>query len=208
MPDVWAEASRRIVADWDSYFADLDLGADDGLEQMWAGEFRTTRALFRLTGVPEPNKEELTRLTHEIPARIPEYCDALYPDTKPVIQQLYNAGYVLGIVSHALVEQGRGTLKGGGILDCFDGPIVGPDAAGRFVKDKPYFQYAVRAAEVTPERCLVVDDRPNELRGAKAAGLTTLLLRREGLAINAEAHIDRVVYGDFGGLVDYLSLGD
>ena len=60
-------ANQRMVADWDSYYTDLDLSGSDGIADMWEGIFRTTRALFRLTGIPEPAHEELIALSRELP---------------------------------------------------------------------------------------------------------------------------------------------
>ncbi|MBE0689804.1 MAG: hypothetical protein IH587_06745 [Anaerolineae bacterium] len=94
--EAWTQANQRIFADWDSYYTDLDLAADDGIAQMWEGEFRTTRALFRLTGTPEPSHDELLALAREHGERATERGgNALYPDAAPVISTLAAAGYVL-----------------------------------------------------------------------------------------------------------------
>ncbi|MCA9910766.1 MAG: hypothetical protein KC519_19050 [Anaerolineae bacterium] len=113
---VWREANLRILADWDSYYTDLDLGADDSIAQMWEGEFRTTRALFRLTGTPEPAHEELLALTRERGEQATSRGgDALYPDAAPVIKALAAAGYALGTCSNALSGQVRGSLRAGAV---------------------------------------------------------------------------------------------
>lgn len=43
----WEKAYREICADWDSYWADLDLNADNSLEQWREGRWRIVRAHFR-----------------------------------------------------------------------------------------------------------------------------------------------------------------
>jgi 2-haloacid dehalogenase len=177
-PAVWATANARIVADWDSYYADLNLTED--VADVWEGYLRTTRALFRLTGITEPPLAEVTALSRELPGLAPQGCDACYPDVPPVIRALYQAGYTLGICTHALTAQARTTLAGGGLLDCFAGPLIGFDEPEQFEKDGRFFGYAARAAGVDPAHCLAVDDLPAAIAGARAAGMRTAYIDRRG----------------------------
>jgi FMN phosphatase YigB (HAD superfamily) len=204
-PEAWAEANRRIVADWDSYYADLDLEGDNGIEDMWEGEFRTTRALFRLAGVPEPEASALTALSRELPYLVTRLCDTFYPDAKTVIPQLHGAGYVLGIASHSITGQARGTLEGAGMFAYFSGPILGPDYTGEFAKNRTYYTAALRDG-LQADRVLVIDDKLDGIEGAKAAGMRTVYLRRDGVATPSPA--DHTLLGDLSGLANYLrSLG-
>lgn len=61
-PADWAEAERRLMQDWDSYYADLDLDGEYGIDHLWEGLYRTTRARFRMAGRPE-----LRALSRELP---------------------------------------------------------------------------------------------------------------------------------------------
>jgi FMN phosphatase YigB (HAD superfamily) len=178
-PEIWTEAHGRIIADWDSYFADLDLDGDDCLAAMWEGLYRTTRAHFRLVGIPEPPPEEIRKASQEMPMYAPARCDAVYPDTAPVTRMLHEAGFVLGVTSHALSTQVRATLQGGGLLAYFNGPLVGPDVAERFRKDAGFYDCAGRQAAAEPERCLVIDDDPRAVHGARAAGMKALRICRD-----------------------------
>jgi putative hydrolase of the HAD superfamily len=202
-PEAWAEANRRIAADWDSYYADLDLEGEHGIDDMWEGEYRTTRALFRLAGVTEPEQSALMALARELPYQATRLCDTFYPDAKAVIPQLHAAGYVLGIASHTLTGQARGTLEGAGMLRYFSGPILGPDFTGEFAKNRAYYQSALRDG-LPPESVLVVDDKPDGIQGAKAAGMRAVHLLREGAATLSPA--DHTLLGDLSGLADYLRL--
>jgi FMN phosphatase YigB (HAD superfamily) len=200
-PETWAEANRRIVADWDSYYADLDLEGEHGIADMWEGEYRTTRALFRLAGAPEPEPSTITALARELPYHATRLCDTFYPDAKAVIPGLHAAGYVLGIASHTLTVQARGTLEGAGMLGYFSGPILGPDFTGEFAKNRAYYQSALRAG-LQPENVLVVDDKPDGIQGAKAAGMRAVSLRRDGSVAPSPA--DHTLTGDLSGLAEYL----
>jgi FMN phosphatase YigB (HAD superfamily) len=178
-PETWRDANRRIVADWDSYYADLDLGGEDGIADMWEGLLRTTRALFRLTGVPEPPLPELTRLSRELPGLSTQHCDALYPDAQAVIATLHQGGWILGIASHAPANHVAGILAGGGVASYFSGPLVGADTAESFRKGRQYYLTVCRHAGVPGQRCLIVDDTAEALHGAQAAGCRTALIWRK-----------------------------
>lgn len=175
----WVEADHLIALDWDSYYADLDLGGDDSVAQMWEGLYRITRALFRLTHTPEPDRETLHRLIHEIPSVVCRRCDAFYPEAKAVIRRLHELGYVLGVTSHAIVEQAQATLIGGGVAEYFTGPLVGPETAGSFLKNSAYFRTAARLAGVEPAACLVIDDQMDNGHAAQTAGMQALVIQRK-----------------------------
>lgn len=177
-PDVWAQANRRITADWDSYYADLDLCGDDGIAHMWEGLFRTTRALFRLTGVSEPPKVELIALSRELPGLAASGCDALYPEVPGVLAELETAGLVLGVVSHALNGHICAALET--VLPRFKAAIWGADNAERFDKDVQRYQLAAAHAGVPAQNCLALDDKIAPLVSARHAGMQTLLIRRHG----------------------------
>jgi HAD superfamily hydrolase (TIGR01509 family) len=203
-PDVWREANRRVLADWDSYYADLNLSGDDGIEHMWEGLLRTTRGMFRLAGVREPDMRTLTALSREIPGLATRRCDALYPDCRAVIEQLAADGFVLGVTSHAITVQAQGLLAGAGIRQYFSGPIVGPDTAERFQKDGTFYRFAARKAGVRPEECLTIDDTAMCVSGAKRAGMYTVLLSRRAPLHATEA--DYVLNGDLNGLIDVVKI--
>src|SRR5687767_2817663 len=58
----WFSAYDKVLADWDSYHADLNFSGDDGMADMREARFRIMRALFRIVGKPEPNQDEIHRL--------------------------------------------------------------------------------------------------------------------------------------------------
>lgn len=202
--DLWMQANRRIEADWDSYFADLDLEGEDGLAHLWEGLFRTTRAMFRLANVAEPAAEEIHRLVREIPEVATSRCDAFYPDARLVVPRLYAAGYTLGVATHAITPQARGTVTGGGMLDYFAGPFACPDAVGRFSKDEAFFSYALQAAQVAPQAAMLVDDSLDALRAARRLGMATAHILRSGGS--AFVHADCVMVGTLKGLLTYLKV--
>lgn len=195
----WADARRAITADWDSYYADLDLTGEHGLEHFREGEIRVTRALFRLAAVPEPGMAVLEPLARELPELAGQGCHALYPEVRQVLARLHQAGYILGIASHASSGLARGLLAGGGVLDWFAGPILGPDETGRFQKDAAFYQQSA----LPPEECLVIDDDPDGVHGARQAGMQALLLCRGAVP---PAQSAPVLHPDLTALVQYFDL--
>lgn len=200
---VWTLAYQRIVADWDSYYADLDLDGDEGLKHLWEGLYRTTRALFRLTGVPEPAQEELTALSRSLPGRISQRCNASFADVLPVLQELHDSGFTLGVISHLPSQQAQGSLIGSTIDNFFTGNIVGPDTIDRFIRDERFFQLVAGIAQVSPAACMLVGNLPDGLHGAKAAGFQTVQLCRT-VPIRPVQHADYVM-DDLRGLLRVLS---
>jgi FMN phosphatase YigB (HAD superfamily) len=177
-PEIWEKAHSRIVGDWDSYFADLNLSGDDAMRDLKEGWIRVTRALFRLAKVTEPDKDEIALLSLELPATAPAYGDALYEDARSAIKQLHEKSYRLGVVTHALAGQAKSALKGAKVLDYFAAPIVGMDTVGQFDKDRMFFIKTAHLAQVEPEKCLVVDTNEASLAGAKSAGMQVILMKR------------------------------
>ncbi len=176
-PQAWEQANHQITADWFSYFVDLNL--DERVEDMWEGLFRTTRALFRITGTPEPSRAELHALARELPGLATQDCDAFFPDAKAAVQALHAAGYTLGVCTHGLTTQAHATLIGAGMREYFTGPLIGPDVTEHFRKHEAFFTIAALRAEVDPVQCLMVDDGVFNLDGASAIGMKTAYLCRD-----------------------------
>lgn len=184
-PDQWSAAYCAVLADWDSYYADLDLAGERGSADLWEGMFRTTRALFRLVGVPEPDTPTLTQLARDLPALATEPCAALYPDVRPAVTALVEMGCTLGVAATTISGQSHAALLGGGLSDQFTGTIIGPDVIEHFPPDRTFFERAAHRADVDPSRCLVVTSDRAAFSGAGDAGMHTVLLDRSGIRADA-----------------------
>lgn len=179
----WAQAHKRIVADWDSYYADLNLSDGDDadcLRDLYEGLYRIIRAHFRLVGIPEPDSQTLKTLSLEVNAIPPSKGDSFYSDAHLVVNYLHQAGYQLGVATHALLAEAENTLIGATVREHFTAPIVCPDVVCRFDKDQRFYEIALQMTQAKPHQCLVVDDAASNIMGAKAAGLHTAYLNRYG----------------------------
>lgn len=182
----WATANRRIASDWDAYYADLDFNGDDGIRQAWEGQFRITRALFRLTNTPEPPHEELVALSREIPGIAPLGCKALYPEVPEALAQLRQMGFTLGVVSHAWEAHICAALDS--VIHHFNGRIWGADTADRFEKDRERYWMAANGEGVDPSVCIALDDKPRPMDAARQAGMITIQCDRPGRFPRSPAH--------------------
>jgi phosphoglycolate phosphatase-like HAD superfamily hydrolase len=160
--DQWRAAYQQIVTDWDSYYADLDLGGDDGIADLWEGLFRTTRALFRLTATLEPSHSDLIAFSRELPALVYRDCPSHYPDVPLILNGLSERGITVGICADQPEAHARA------LIGPFDGPIIGVDTLERAIQDSIYFQRL--ALHSDPAVTLIIHDQARVLAAAKRVG--------------------------------------
>jgi|GEM_PF-707493 len=172
--EAWLKAGQQIEADWDSYYADLDLGGDEGYRDFLEGEFRTLRARFRLTDTPEPTAEVIRSLADDLAYAGASAARAWFPDIEATVEALHQAGHRLGIVTNRRTAYIRGMLEGGDLAGYFTGPFIGVDTVEQFVKDAMFYRKLTLAAA----QCLIVDRDSRSLDAAREAGFQTALFWR------------------------------
>lgn len=101
--------------------------------------------------------------------------DDLYPDVRPALSALREAGLWVGIA-------GNQTVRAGGLLRGLDLPadlIATSDDWGASKPDIAFFEHVIEAAPAAPGEILYVGDRlDNDIRPAARAGMPTALIRR------------------------------
>lgn len=104
-----------------------------------------------------------------------------FPDAAPVLEALKRRGFRLGVIAN----QAPGTrerLAKWDLLQYFD-VIVASAEAGVAKPDPAIFCMALEQASCRPENAIMVGDRlDNDIRPAKALGMTTVRMKK-GLAI-------------------------
>lgn len=170
----WADAYRRIINDWDSYYADLDLTGDEAQAHQREGLIRTTRALFRLAGVPLPDAD-FAALGEALHADAAARCPALMPDAPRLLHALHARGVRLGAFGYMLTGQLRGLLHAGGVMPLFTAPIIGAeDSAPYFEHDAGFFAWAARRAGCETSVCAVAAVDESTRDAARRAGCAAL----------------------------------
>lgn len=134
-------------------------------------DYRETFKVFR------PDFELAEEREKRAAAGKPEWFgeDDLYPDTRPTLAQLRDAGLWVGIA-------GNQTVRAGGLLRSLELPtdlVATSDDWGVSKPDPAFFDFVVKAAPCEATEILYVGDRlDNDIRPAVATGLLTALIRR------------------------------
>jgi putative hydrolase of the HAD superfamily len=123
----------------------------------------------------------------------------LYPDAVPVLQELRQRGYGLGVVSN-WEEWLEDLLLALDVHALFDF-IVASGPFGRAKPDRSIFEHALRLANAAPSAAVHIGDSVrDDVAGARAAGLRPILIDRRGR--HAGLDVERV--GSLSELLDLL----
>lgn len=175
------EMFQRVLADEGLSLSDEDyytrfLGLDDracfSAVLTAAGQEPTVPRLMRL----------IARKSSYYQERIRERGYPFYPGAIELVQELAQAGRMLGVVSGALLEEVEGALRQAGLRDRFKVLITAEDVS----ESKPDPEGYLRALEILnsvpplparlihPHEVLAVEDSPAGLAAAVDVGLVTL----------------------------------
>lgn len=133
-------------------------------------------------------------LAHEIPLK------SQVPQT---LEKLRQMGYSMAVVTATAQEQAVSNLKLAGLLPFFDHVI----SASMVKRGKPapdVYLYACEVLGVQPENCYAVEDSPNGVMSAHAAGCRTIMIPDLS---QPDAELSRLLYrklDTFGELINIL----
>lgn len=116
----------------------------------------------------------------------------LFPGTLALIHELQRRSIPFALASSGSREKIAFNLQRAGIHEHFDHIISGED----FHRGKPDPEIFLKAAEVlemSPERCVVIEDSINGLKAARAAGCFALAVTNTFPAENLRPYADLVV---------------
>jgi putative hydrolase of the HAD superfamily len=136
--------------------------------------------------VPSRTVEELTKLywtTYSSASRP-------YPDAEPTLSYLKEKGYKLGLVTDTDGTPGiKGDrLKRFDFLKIFDVVVIGGEDTRETKPSPEPFLFAASKLGLQAEECAVVGDKPfTDIRGARAAGMRTVWVRRRDWGIEEQA---------------------
>ena len=133
-------------------------------------------------------------LAHEIP---------LKPQVPQTLEKLRQMGYSMAVATATAREQAVSNLKLAGLLPFFDHVI----SASMVKRGKPapdVYLYACEVLGVQPENCYAVEDSPNGVMSAHAAGCRTIMIPDLS---QPDAELSRLLYrklDTFGELINIL----
>ena len=131
-------------------------------------------------------------LTNEIPVK---------PQVPQTLEKLRQMGYSMAVVTATGQEQAVSNLKLAGLLPFFDRVI----SASMVKRGKPapdVYLHACEVLEVQPENCYAVEDSPNGVMSAHAAGCRTIMIPD---LTQPDAELSRLLYrklDTFGALIN------
>ncbi|MFB6309725.1 MAG: haloacid dehalogenase type II [Salinirussus sp.] len=100
-----------------------------------------------------------------------------FPDVRPGMEHLSEAGYALGIVSNGDPEMLDSLVETLGIADLLSG-VISADAVKRYKPARQLYEYAADRLETEPAAMLHVANGSVDIMGAKHTGLQAAWLNR------------------------------
>jgi putative hydrolase of the HAD superfamily len=173
---------------------------DSSIELVWRAYFTD---LLRPC-LPDLSPQELEACAEEVRIVFEQASSyALFPDVLPVLATLHARNLTLGIISDWGISLGL-ILRHHDLIQYFKFAVV--SAAVRLAKPDPeLFQTALRRADTIADYTLHVGDSyPLDVLGARAAGITPVLLDRGGVFNPAE--LDCITVRSLYGLLQVLHL--
>jgi len=173
---------------------------DSAIEMVWRAYFTDllTPCLANLSPSDLATCAEEVRIVFE---QASSY--ALFPDVQPVLATLHERDMTLGIISDWGISLSL-ILRHHDLIQYFNFAVI--SAAVRLAKPDPeLFQTALRRAGTIGDYTLHVGDSyPLDVLGARAAGITPVLLDRAG--IYDPGLLDCITIPDLYGLLDVLQI--
>lgn len=175
-PEFWEVINQAITAMWAEarqtwritplgqllmqLFQDLDIDT---------GQLDTGQVLALFDWAPRPGVE-------------------LFPETLPVLRSLREKGYKTGLLTNSFVPMWMRDLEleAYGLVDLLDERVAAADVG--YLKPHPAaYHHLLERLDVPPERAIFVGDRPaNDIAGANAVGLVSVLMQPSYLARDLE----------------------
>jgi beta-phosphoglucomutase-like phosphatase (HAD superfamily) len=179
----WSAANTALVAGlWDRLFQGQ---AREGLVDTyhdWSRRYQLEwlRAMADHVGVATPeNEDEALGLAVEAARFVTSNCCSWFEEAPAAIRSLSAAGFTLNTASGEESGELNGYLTSMSVREHFS-HLFGPDLVNAFKAGPTYYERAFALADLDPALCLVVDDSPEALSWAAAAGALTVLVDRDG----------------------------
>ena len=114
------------------------------------------------------------------------------PGASALLDDLKRRGYKLGLASSSAKDIVWGTLRILGFDDRFD-VVVSGDLVASSKPDPEIFLLAAERLGVDPKNCVVVEDSPRGIEGAKRAGMLVVAVRTDLAPLSEIALADHIV---------------
>jgi len=174
--EAWEEANRTVA---DTFLQQIfTAGFDPEDYAGWWGEYQIKwlRRMAVIVGAALPDSDnKCLGLACEAIDYITMQVRSEYPGAVEAIHNLHRMGYRLFTASGEHSRELEGYLRGMGIRQYFD-VLYGPDLVNKGKYSVEYYRRVFDHAGITPERALVVDDKPRYLAWVSSLGAKTCLI--------------------------------
>jgi phosphoglycolate phosphatase-like HAD superfamily hydrolase len=136
---------------------------------------RVAHTVIRRMGLT-PLVVDLSKLALQFQTAALKNCDALFPGVRDTLARLAEAGFQVHIASSQESAYLEAALEGAGIR-AFVGTAYGPDLLDCAKEGPEFYEKLFRHAAVIPSNAVVIDDQPECLRWAAAAGARCIQAR-------------------------------
>lgn len=177
--DTWVRAHDEAYAWYSARASEIDWDAGDYLEKVDELDAEHLERILRPAGVSW-RPDDPAAYARELEYSIMSSVDARFPDTRPAVVRLRNAGHRVYVVTSATDSNARGSLAGAGLLDAFDCVFTGT-TQNLHKSTVAYWQRIIEDVRGPAKKYLLVDDRLEYLEPASAAGIPAVLLDRKGV---------------------------
>lgn len=126
-----------------------------------------------------------------------------YPDVKPGLQRLKEAGFRLATLTNSSQSGVQSQIEHAGLSDLFERQLS-VESVGKFKPHRAVYEWAAREMRVDPTHCMLVAAHGWDVAGAKWAGLQAAFIAREGQQKFPLAPAPDVDAPDLAGLAAHL----
>lgn len=177
---VWRDVDAR-------FFAELGLAEPDDYARAVQGmSFREGAAYTaRRFGLEQGVDAIMDTWLHMAREAYAEHVE-MKPGARAYLRLLKRAGVKLAVATANRAELYEPALARAGVLDLFDAICTSADAGDTNKADGALFRLAARRLGVAPGDCVVFEDVPDGLIGAKAAGMCACAVRDAAVADRGE----------------------
>ena len=166
---VWADIDRSFFAGRGLTMPEDYTACIRGLSFLQTAEYTVKRF-----GLPE-TPEQIASVWHDMCAREYVHRVMLKPGVAEYLRRLKEQGALLAVVTTLTPALYEPALKRNGVYALFD-VFVTTDESGKNKESGEIYRLAARKLNVEPARCMVYEDIPEGLIGAKKAGMRAALV--------------------------------
>lgn len=170
------DTERLSVESWKQVNDRLGISLTDEVVESFIG--RTREAVIDIIAGVVGDHDEAERiyaLHRDIENQIAEHDLQLKPGAREALDALRDAGVSVGLATSSRLETARRNFTRFGLMDRFSTVTCGEDVThGK--PDPEMYLLAAQRAGISPAECAAVEDSPNGVRSAHAAGMHTFMV--------------------------------